>query len=164
MFSIVYRKLVEIQFRKRKPFGRFHCSKMFDEFKCNGHDYLKEVGSLEGFCYVTIQITWSSKAKALWFSFDPPSLAVYWQPIFYRDLVSRDVPLCLETLNAKGVSKISFKVGEGGGSNIYPRIHSLPCIFGTHWYRLERGYASAGSFFRMKSYSVILSCCVIAEF
>ena len=115
MFSIVYRKLVEIQFRKRKPFGRFHCSKMFDEFKCNGHDYLKEVGSLEGFCYVTIQITWSSKAKALWFSFDPPSLAVYWQPIFYRDLVSRNFPLCLETLNAKGVSKISFKVGEGGG-------------------------------------------------
>lgn len=63
MFSIVYRKLDEIQFRKRKPFGRFHRSKMFDEFKCNGHDYLKEVGSLEDFCYVTIQITWSSKAK-----------------------------------------------------------------------------------------------------
>ena len=163
MFSIVYRKLDEIQFRKRKPFGRFHRSKMFDEFKCNGHDYLKEVGSLEDFCYVTIQITWSSKAKALWFSFDPPSLAVYWQPIFYRDLVSRNFPLCLETLNAKGVSKISFKVG-GGGSNMYPRIHSLPCIFGTHWYRLERGYASAGSLFRMKSYSVIISCCVIAEF
>ena len=49
MFSIVYRKLDEIHFRKRKPFGRFHRSKMFDEFKCNGHDYLKEVGSLEGF-------------------------------------------------------------------------------------------------------------------
>ena len=57
MFSIVYRKLDEIQFRKRKPFGRFHRSKMFDEFKCNDHDYLKEVGSLEDFCYVTIQIT-----------------------------------------------------------------------------------------------------------
>ena len=111
MFSIVYRKLDEIHFRKRKPFGRFHRSKMFDEFKCNGHDCLKEVGSLEGFCYVTIQITWSSKAKALWFSFDPPSLAVYWHSIFY--LVSLDVPLCLETLNTKGISKISFKVGGG---------------------------------------------------
>lgn len=130
MFSIVYRKLDEIQFRKRKPFGRFHRSKMFDEFKCNGHDYLKEVGSLEDFCYVTIQITWSSKAKALWFSFDPPSLAVYWQPIFYRDLVSRNFPLCLETLNAKGVSKISFKVGGGGGVTCTPGYTPYPAYLG----------------------------------
>lgn len=111
MFSIMYRKLVEIQFTKRKPFGRFHCSKMFDEFKCNGHDYLKEVGSLEDFCYVTIQITWSSKARGS---------VIFISSFLIGSLLTfnflpcePDVQLCLEKLNTKGVSKISFKVGGG---------------------------------------------------